>query len=71
VLVAIIIDHGHARDKLFWPGQVVFKTFLNSLYSFILFDDLLSGVRFVMAVHMNLRDADCDVLNQFGGSWVR
>jgi hypothetical protein len=50
---------------LLWPGQVVFKAFLNALYRFILFDDLLRGVRFVMAVHMNLRDADCNVLNQF------
>jgi hypothetical protein len=63
VLVVIIIDHGHAGDELFWPGQIVFKAFLNALYRLLLFDDLLCGVRFVMAVHMNLRDANCDVLN--------
>lgn len=65
MLVVVIIDHGHTGHKLFWPGQVVFKAFLNALYRFILLDDLLCGVRLVMAVHMNLRDADRDVLNQF------
>jgi hypothetical protein len=71
VLVVIIIDHGHAGHKLFWPGQIVFKAFLNALYRLLLFDDLLRGVRFVMTMQMNLRDGTCDVLNQFGSSWIR